>query len=121
MNKKVEKDKRFVNQLQEQHEHYQFIYNRQQMPLENYQPNKLEETPYSMIILVFVGIIVVLVLITFLFTRKIAPMIAKISRNQMVEEYPDPEPQNDMEEVPPSSDRNQRAPDMQMGTEEGMK
>ena len=39
----------------------------------------------------------------------------------MVEEYPDPEPQNDMEEVPPSSDRNQRAPDMQMGTEEGMK
>ena len=48
-------------------------------------------------------------------------MIAKISKNQMVEEYPDPEPQNDMEEVPPSSDRNQRAPDMQMGTEEGMK
>lgn len=36
------------------------------------------------------------------------------------EDAPEPEVRDGMEEVPPSSDRNQRAADMQMGTEDKM-
>lgn len=51
-------------------------------------------------------------LLTYLFTRKIVPMIARLKNSNLVEDQdPQPERKDDLE-VPASSDRNQRAPDV---------
>jgi len=41
LSSKVSKDPRFDTPLSDEHEHYTFIYNRQQMPLETYQPTQI--------------------------------------------------------------------------------
>ena len=57
---------------------------------------------------------IVVLLCTYLFTRQIAPLIARLRSRQLVEEQ-----QEDIElEVPPSSDRNQIRPAPE--TEEAM-
>ena len=81
----MEKDPRFVA-ISDRHEHYKFIYNRQQMPLESFKPSTIEAMSYQFLVFVFVGIIVVLGVATWLFTRKIGPFIARMRKSQMVEE-----------------------------------
>jgi hypothetical protein len=41
LSSKVAKDPRFDTSISDEHEHYTFIYNRQQMPLETYQPTQI--------------------------------------------------------------------------------
>ena len=80
----VERDPRFRSS--DQHEHYRFIYGRQQMPLSTYKPNQIEAIPYHFLLLIVGSIVLVLLLCTYLFTRKIAPMIARLRSSNMVEE-----------------------------------
>ena len=93
------------------------------MPLESYQPTQIEEIPYHFLVMIVGSIILLLLLFTWLFTTKIAPMIARIRGSNLVEEpEPElPEHKEDLEVVPPSSDRNQRVAEIQIETEEGMK
>lgn len=92
------------------------------MPLETYKPSQIEEIPYHWLFMIVGSIVMVLLLATWLFTRKIAPMIARLKSSNLVEE-PEPElPGNkdDLEAVPPSSDRNQRVSEIQVETDEKM-
>ena len=114
---KVEKDPRFVTSIADEHEHYRFIYNRQQMTNTSYKPSQIEEIPYLYLILIFVGVVLVLVIGTYLFVYKIAPMIARLRSSNMVEEPEEAPNRDDLEVVPPSSDRNQRAADLQVETD----
>lgn len=61
------------------------------MPLESYTPTKIEEIPYHFLVMIVGSIVLVLLLCTWLFTRKIAPMIARLRSSNLVEE-PDLEP-----------------------------
>lgn len=103
----------------DEHEHYRFIYNRQQIPLASYQQNQIESIPYHYLIVLFLSIGAILVLFTYLFTRKIVPLLARLRTSNLVEEEPAQEHRDDLE-VPASSDRNQRAPDVAVETEERM-
>ena len=103
----------------DEHEHYRFIYNRQQIPLATYQQNQLESIPYHFLILLVLSIAAVLLLFTYLFTRKIVPLLARLRSSNLLEKEPAQEQRDDLE-VPASSDRNQRAPDVAVETEERM-
>lgn len=93
---KVQKNPRFQTSISDEHEHYKFIYNRQQMPLETYKPSQIEEIPYHWLFMIVGSIVLVLLLATWLFTRKIAPMIARLRSSNLVEE-PEPElPKDDL-------------------------
>ena len=115
LSKDVEKDARFVTSIADEHEHYRFIYNRQQMPIEDYRPKGLENYSYTFLALSVFCLLLIMICATYLFTRKIAPMIARIrNNNNMVEEDKEEgsAPKDDLEIVPPSSDRNQRVADL---------
>jgi hypothetical protein len=62
-----------------------------------------------------VAVAAILILFTYLFTRKIVPLLARLKNSNLVEEEPGPEHKDDLE-VPASSDRNQRAPDIAIET-----
>jgi hypothetical protein len=47
-------------------------------------------------------------LVTYVFMHKIIPLIARVKNSNLVEEK-DVQPEIELVEVPPSSDRNQRA------------
>jgi hypothetical protein len=72
----------------DEHEHYRFIYNRQQIPLASYQQNQIESIPYHFLILLVISIGAILVLFTYLFTRKIVPLLARLKNSNLVEEEP---------------------------------
>ena len=101
------------------HEHYRFVYSRQQVPIATYQPTQIETIPYLYLILLLVSLALVFLLCTYLFTKKIVPIIARLRNSNLVEEEPPIDPRDDLE-VPASSDRNQRAPDVAVETEEKM-
>jgi hypothetical protein len=117
---KVSKNPQFLTPIADEHEHYRFIYARQQMPLESYRPTQIETIPYHFLALIVLSVIGILLLVTYLFTRKIAPMIARLRSSNLVEEPEEPAPRDDLEVVPPSSDRNQRGADLQVETEDKM-
>jgi hypothetical protein len=100
----------------DEHEHYRFIYGRQQIPLQSYQQNQIESIPYHYLILLLVAIGAILILCTYIFSRKCVPLIARLRNSNLVEEEPAQEHKDDLE-VPASSDRNQRAPDIAVETE----
>ena len=76
---------------------------------------------YGYLALIVGSILLILVVFTYLFTRKIVPWIARLRNSRMIEEQEHPENKDDLEIVPPSSDRNQRAADLAVETEEKMK
>jgi hypothetical protein len=117
---KVDHDTRYQPSIADQHEHYRFIYSRQQMPLEAYKPSQIESIPYGFLAIIVASIILILLLVTYLFTRKIAPWIARLKNNNLVEDQDQQGNKDDLEIVPPSSDRNQRAQDI-VETEDKMK
>lgn len=97
------------NPSSDEHEHYRFIYNRQQMPLESYRQSQIESIPYHFIVVIVMSAAVLLLLFTYLCTRKIIPMLARLKNSNLVEDQ-DLQADKDAIEVPPSSDRNQRQP-----------
>jgi hypothetical protein len=101
----------------DEHEHYKFIYPRQQLPLETYQQDQIESIPYHYLVLLLAATAAILILCTYLFTRKIVPLLARLKNSNLVEEEPAQEHKDDLE-VPASSDRNQRAPDIAVETED---
>ena len=121
LSSQIEKDPRYVTPSADEHEHYRFVYNRQQMPLTSYKPSQIEAIPYHLLLLIFAGCAALLLLLTWLLTRKIFPWIARLRGSALVEEPEEPPlERDDLEVVPPSSDRNQRAADLQVDTDEKM-
>ena len=103
---------------EDEYEHYHFIYSRQQLPRDAFKQGRWEQFPYHWLILLVLAITAAFFLIVFIFLRKVVPMMARLKQgNTMVEEQP--EPQDDLA-VPPSSDRNQIAPQVAIETEEKM-
>lgn len=81
---KVDKDSKFSTSASDEHEHYRFIYHRQQIPKELYEQNQIESIPYHYLILLILSIGAVLVLFTYLFTRKIVPLVARLRNSNLV-------------------------------------
>lgn len=87
------------------------------MPLESFKQTTIESIPYHFLLLIILSIAGLLLLMTYLFTRKIAPMLARLKNSNLVEEK-EQQPEPEMAEVPPSSDRNQRAVEAVIETED---
>ena len=113
------RDPKHVRDGSDEHEHYHFIYNRQQLPLNAYQQSQIETIPYHWLFILIFVITLAFLLIVFIFTRKVVPLLARLKAGGTMVEEPE-EPQDDLA-VPPSSDRNQIAPQVAIETEEGMK
>lgn len=117
---RADKDSRYSSPSADEHEHYRFIYSRQQIPLESFKQNEIESIPYSYLALIVVSIVGILILFTYIFTRKIVPLIARLKNSNLVEEEPANNEHRDDFEVPASSDRNQRMPETAIETEDRM-
>jgi hypothetical protein len=83
---RTEETLKLRNPSSDEHEHYRFIYNRQQMPLESYKQSQIESIPYHLIIVIVLSAIVLLLLATYLFTSKIIPLLARLKNSNLVED-----------------------------------
>lgn len=87
------------------------------MPLESFKQSNIERLPYHFILLIVLSIAGLLLLMTYLFSRKILPLLARLKNSNLVEEK-EQQAEPEMAEVPPSSDRNQRAVEAVIETED---
>lgn len=56
------------------------------MPLETYKPTQIESIPYGFLALIVASVLLILVVITYILTRKVFPWVAKIRGSNLVEE-----------------------------------
>lgn len=87
------------------------------MPLESFKQSKIESIPYHFLLLIVLSIAGLLMLLSYLLTRKIIPMLARLKNSNLVEEK-EQQQEPELAEVPPSSDRNQRAVEVVIETED---
>lgn len=90
------------------------------MPIEAYRQGQIEAIPYHYLVPIVVSIAGLFLLLTYLFTRKIFPLLARLKNSNLVEEEAAGGERKDDLEVPASSDRNQRAAAVVIETEDQM-
>lgn len=56
------------------------------MPLGSFKQSTFESIPYHFLLLLILSIAALLLLFTYLFTRKIVPMLARLKNSNLVEE-----------------------------------
>ncbi len=83
---RTEENLKLRNPSSDEHEHYRFIYNRQQMPLESYKQSQIESIPYHLIIVIVLSAAVLLLLFSYLCTRKIIALLARLKNSNLVED-----------------------------------